>query len=85
MANFASKTLHWIPLFQTVATYDRRWIANDLMAGLSAAGVQIPTAVAYAQLADLPPDNWAVYLYPSPSRLPEFVAWRLLSSIEPIW
>jgi len=55
MANFASKTSHWIPLFQTVATYDRRWIANDLMAGLSAAAVQIPTAVAYAQLAGLPP------------------------------
>jgi high affinity sulfate transporter 1 len=55
MANFASKASHWIPLYQTVATYDRRWIVNDLMAGLSAAAVQIPTAVAYAQLAGLPP------------------------------
>jgi len=55
MANFDSKASRWIPLFQTIATYDRRWLGNDITAGLSAAAVQIPTAVAYAQLAGLPP------------------------------
>ena len=83
MANFASKTLHWIPLFQTVATYDRRWIANDLMAGCGCSSN--PNGCSLCATRRSAADNWAVYLYPSPSRLPEFVAWCLLSSIEPVW
>jgi high affinity sulfate transporter 1 len=55
MAGLGPKLARWIPFLKTLAAYDRRWLPNDLAAGLSAAAVQIPTAVAYAQLTGLPP------------------------------
>jgi high affinity sulfate transporter 1 len=44
-----------IPLFATLTEYQRGWLRKDLLAGLSVAAVQIPFAVAYAQLAGFPP------------------------------
>lgn len=37
--------------------YDRSWFRMDLVAGLSVAAVAVPTAIAYAQLAGVPPAN----------------------------
>ncbi len=40
-----------------MAQYDRSWFRMDLVAGLSVAAVAVPTAIAYAQLAGVPPAN----------------------------
>ncbi|MCK8477176.1 SulP family inorganic anion transporter [Microbacterium aurugineum] len=40
--------------FSTLEGYQRRWIARDVIAGLSAGAVVIPQAMAYATIADLP-------------------------------
>ncbi|MCP1637763.1 SulP family inorganic anion transporter [Kerstersia gyiorum] len=44
-----------VPLFSTLRIYRREWLKADAMAGLSVAAIQIPTAIAYANLAGLPP------------------------------
>jgi len=50
---------HWInrflPGFAALARYDRSWFRYDLLAGLSVAAVAVPIAVAYSQLAGVPP------------------------------
>jgi high affinity sulfate transporter 1 len=40
-----------------MAHYDPSWFRMDLVAGLSVAAVAVPTAIAYAQLAGVPPAN----------------------------
>ena len=45
----------WIPGIATVRSYQREWLANDLMAGLSVAAVALPIGIAYAQLAGFAP------------------------------
>lgn len=44
------------PLLKDLRQYQPKWFVNDLFAGLSVAAVQIPTAVAYAQLAGFSPE-----------------------------
>ncbi len=44
-----------VPLLDTLRAYDRRWLRNDVVAGLSACVVMIPSVVAYAELVHLPP------------------------------
>ncbi|CAB3751603.1 SulP family inorganic anion transporter [Paraburkholderia solisilvae] len=44
----------WIPLPEWLLHYQRQWIRHDLTAGLTAAAVVIPNALAYATLAGLP-------------------------------
>jgi high affinity sulfate transporter 1 len=36
--------------------YRREWLSHDVIAGLSVAAVQVPTAIAYANLAGFPPE-----------------------------
>ncbi|MFF1635215.1 SulP family inorganic anion transporter [Leifsonia sp. NPDC058248] len=43
-----------IPLFPTLAGYQRRWLGRDILAGASAGAVVIPQAMAYATIAELP-------------------------------
>ncbi|WP_375384832.1 SulP family inorganic anion transporter [uncultured Microbacterium sp.] len=43
-------------LLPTLSGYQRGWIGPDLLAGLSAGAVVIPQAMAYATIADLPPE-----------------------------
>lgn len=43
------------PLLDTLRNYPRRWIKNDVIAGLSACIVMIPSVIAYAELVHLPP------------------------------
>ncbi|MCU0842253.1 MAG: SulP family inorganic anion transporter [Thiobacillaceae bacterium] len=46
----------WIPLLRDLRHYHREWLPRDVIAGLSVAAVQIPTAIAYATLAGFPPE-----------------------------
>ncbi|HTY86097.1 MAG TPA: SulP family inorganic anion transporter [Candidatus Acidoferrum sp.] len=44
----------WIPATGWLAVYERKWLRGDLVAGLTAAAVVIPQAMAYAAIAGLP-------------------------------
>jgi high affinity sulfate transporter 1 len=47
---------NWIPLIAELRQYRREWFSRDVIAGLSVAAVQVPTAIAYAQLAGFSPE-----------------------------
>ena len=68
------KLEYWVPLLHTVRNYRIEWLRNDFAAGVSVAAIQIPTAIAYAQLAGFRPE---VGLYAS--MLP-LAAYALLGS-----
>jgi SulP family sulfate permease len=44
-----------VPAFDSLRTYSHRTLALDTMAGLTVAAVAVPQAMAYAQIAGLPP------------------------------
>lgn len=44
-----------LPLLDSLRNYHRRWLGNDIVAGLSACIVMIPSVIAYAELVHLPP------------------------------
>ncbi|MFU5529970.1 SulP family inorganic anion transporter [Pseudomonas aeruginosa] len=45
----------WVPGLDSLLHYRRAWFRPDFQAGLSVAAIQIPTAIAYAQIAGFPP------------------------------
>ncbi|NBA94761.1 SulP family inorganic anion transporter [Pseudomonas sp. R5(2019)] len=45
----------WLPGLANLLHYRAEWFAADLQAGLSVAAIQIPIAIAYAQIVGLPP------------------------------
>lgn len=45
----------WLPGLANLLHYRREWLHADLQAGLSVAAIQIPIAIAYAQIVGLPP------------------------------
>jgi high affinity sulfate transporter 1 len=45
----------WIPLLGDLSSYQPQWLSRDVIAGLSVAAVQVPTAIAYANMAGFPP------------------------------
>ena len=45
----------WLPGLANLLRYRREWLHADLQAGLSVAAIQIPIAIAYAQIVGLPP------------------------------
>ena len=45
---------NFIPLLEWLPDYQRKWLRADLIAGLTAAAVVIPKAMAYATIANLP-------------------------------
>ena len=45
----------WIPALDSLRTYTPRILAADTMAGLTVAAVVVPQAMAYAQIAGIPP------------------------------
>jgi SulP family sulfate permease len=49
--------LNSLPLVQFCRTYRRAWFRADLLAGISVCVVMIPSVIAYAELAGLPPIN----------------------------
>ncbi|MFZ4934315.1 SulP family inorganic anion transporter [Pseudomonas aeruginosa] len=44
----------WVPGLDSLLHYRRAWFRPDVQAGLSVAAIQIPTAIAYAQIAGFP-------------------------------
>jgi high affinity sulfate transporter 1 len=46
----------FMPGLASLRHYQRDWLQCDVFAGLAVAAVQVPTAIAYAQLAGLPPE-----------------------------
>ncbi|SFI17680.1 high affinity sulphate transporter 1 [Nitrosomonas sp. Nm34] len=46
----------WIPLLRDLRQYRKEWLTRDVVAGLSVTAVQVPTAIAYANLAGFPPE-----------------------------
>src|SRR6201991_4174851 len=44
----------WIPGLHQVRTYQRRWLAKDLVAGVVLTTLLVPQGMAYAELAGLP-------------------------------
>lgn len=46
----------WVPLLRDLRHYRKDWLPRDVIAGLSVAAVQVPTAIAYANLAGFPPE-----------------------------
>ena len=45
----------FVPAFESLRTYSLRVLASDTMAGLTVAAVAVPQAMAYAQIAGIPP------------------------------
>ena len=45
----------FLPLLEVLRNYHRRWMRSDVVAGLSACIVMIPSVIAYAELVHLPP------------------------------
>ena len=44
-----------VPIIGWVRTYERPWLARDVVAGLTVWGLIVPEGMAYASLAGLPP------------------------------
>lgn len=45
----------YLPGLAALSRYDRSWLPSDLIAGTSVAAVAVPIAIAYSQLAGVPP------------------------------
>jgi high affinity sulfate transporter 1 len=45
---------HWLPAVEWLGSYDRAWLRSDVIAGLTAAAVVVPQAMAYGAIAGLP-------------------------------
>ncbi len=51
----AANWVYSLPLVQLGRGYQRQWFRSDLVAGSSVCVVMIPSIIAYAELAGLPP------------------------------
>jgi high affinity sulfate transporter 1 len=47
--------LRWLPGLRAVRTYQRKWLARDVVAGIVLSTLLVPQGMAYAELAGLPP------------------------------
>ncbi|HJX89774.1 MAG TPA: SulP family inorganic anion transporter, partial [Pyrinomonadaceae bacterium] len=47
----------WVPIIDTLQGYQLAWMRADFIAGLSVCIVMIPSVIAYAELAGLPPKH----------------------------
>src|SRR5512145_686702 len=66
------------PIFTWLPSYQKEWLRYDLVAGLTAAAVVIPKAMAYAAIAGLP---LVVGLYTS---LVPLVVYALMGTSRPL-
>jgi sulfate permease, SulP family len=55
-----------MPLFSSLAGYDRSWLRGDVLAGMTVWAVLVPEALAYASIAGVSP---VVGLYAAPGAL----------------
>jgi high affinity sulfate transporter 1 len=72
------KLAGWLPALQWLRSYDRAWLRFDLVAGLTAAAVVVPQAMAYGAIAGLP---LAVGLY---TALVPLVVYAVMGSSRPL-
>jgi high affinity sulfate transporter 1 len=47
--------LRWVPGLQAISSYQREWLARDIVAGVVLTTLLVPQGMAYAELAGLPP------------------------------
>jgi high affinity sulfate transporter 1 len=47
----------YVPLIGWITTYQRAWLRDDLVSGVVFGAIMIPVAMAYAQMAGVPPQN----------------------------
>ena len=67
----------WLPGLDVLAHYERRWIRDDVVAGIVLTALLIPAGIGYAQVSGLPPVTGlyativplAVYALAGPSRI----------------
>ena len=52
----AQSLTHWIPAFSWLRAYNRRWLRNDVFAGITLAAYLLPAGLGDASLANLPPE-----------------------------
>jgi high affinity sulfate transporter 1 len=53
-ASLAVRLEKWVPGIRAARTYDRSWLAKDLVAGVVLCALLVPQGMAYAELAGLP-------------------------------
>ena len=46
----------WLPIAAWLPSYQRGWLRADLVAGLTVWALVVPQAIAYGQIAGLPPE-----------------------------
>jgi len=51
------KWVERVPGLEVLRGYQRIWLPSDVLAGLSVAAIQVPTAIAYSELAGFPPQT----------------------------
>ena len=68
----------WIPALAWLRAYDRTWLRGDVVAGLTAAAVVVPQAMAYGAIAGLP---LVVGLY---TALVPLVVYAVMGSSRPL-
>ena len=49
------RVAHYVPILGWLPDYQRAWLPADLVAGMTLWGVGVPSALAYAQMAGMPP------------------------------
>jgi sulfate permease, SulP family len=47
----------YVPFIGWITTYQRAWLRDDLVSGVVVGAIMIPVAMAYAQMAGVPPQN----------------------------
>src|SRR5512136_3385400 len=47
----------YVPLINWVTTYQRAWLRDDLVSGVVVGAIMVPVAMAYAQMAGVPPQQ----------------------------
>jgi high affinity sulfate transporter 1 len=55
MTQAADRVSAFVPGLEMLRRYDRSWLPADVIAGVSVAAVAVPIAIAYSQLAGVPP------------------------------
>ncbi|MDX2381335.1 MAG: SulP family inorganic anion transporter [Acidimicrobiia bacterium] len=57
MTGRSTALARWLPILGWLPTYDRSWLRPDLVAGLTVWALLVPEAMAYADLAGMPPET----------------------------
>ncbi len=54
-ANSLKPLTRYVPVVNWARTYDRAWLRDDLVSGVVVGAIMVPVAMAYAQMAGVPP------------------------------